>query len=85
MSTIGEWQPIESCPNDGFFLVHEDGAIRTMFRFEGRWEWPGVPILIDGIGNRLVSRETEQAGLGKLELSDCIYEPTHWMGLPDTP
>ena len=40
-----EWQPIETCPETGFFLVEEDTAIRTMWRYKGVWsspQWPGL-------------------------------------------
>ena len=35
---MSDWQPIETCPQDGFFLVHQDGAIRLMFRTRGEWQ-----------------------------------------------
>lgn len=82
---MSEWRPIETCPPDGFFLVHEDGAIRAMLRFGGKWDHPGVPVLVTEYGDRLTSLETERAYGRKLEISDCIYEPTHWMDLPDAP
>ena len=29
------WRPIETAPKDGYFLVHEDGAIRVKLRHKG--------------------------------------------------
>lgn len=67
------WQPIETCPDDGFFLVHEDGAIRAMFRTEGRWG--------------ATARPTDTFGDLRMDLRavECISEPTHWMPLPEPP
>jgi hypothetical protein len=81
---MSDWQAIETCPQDGFFLVYEGGAVRTMFRYQGRWDHPALPVMITEYGDRLTSSETERAYGRKLEISDCIYEPTHWMELPDT-
>jgi hypothetical protein len=79
------WQPIETCPQDGYFLVHQDGAIRTMMRFDGQWELPDIPILIDKVGNRLVAREVQEYRGETLEITCCVYEPTEWMEIPDAP
>lgn len=85
---MSEWQTItETSPPPGFYLVHEDGAIRTMMRNnDGSWENPAIPLLIDPVGNRLVPREVRETRPGHdLILSDCIYEPTDWMHLPEMP
>jgi hypothetical protein len=80
------WQPIETCPQTGFFLVTEDGAIRTMWRYEGKWDHIDPPILIDQWGHGLVSAEVERIYPGKrLGISGGIVEPTHWMELPPAP
>jgi hypothetical protein len=79
------WQPIETVPDEGFFLVHEDGAIRAMLREGRKWVHPGLPVLITEHGDRLVSTEVERAYGRRLEISDCVREPTHWMPLPEPP
>ena len=79
------WQPISTCPETGFFLVHEDGAIRTMMRYEGKFELPDIPVLVNEFGDRLVSREVFDAYGKTLQISGCIREPTHWMPIPDAP
>lgn len=33
-----QWRPIAIVPDDGFFLVHEGGAIRLWYRSRGYWE-----------------------------------------------
>ena len=40
-----EWQPIETCPQEGYFLVHEDTAIRLLLRIAGKWHKAGYPAL----------------------------------------
>ncbi len=82
----GWWLPIETCPETGFFLVHKDGAIRTMFRFDGKWDHADPPVLIDQWGDSMVSNEVEKHYPGKkLGISGGILEPTHWMPLPTPP
>lgn len=82
---MGEWQPIETAPKDGFFLVYRDGAMRTMWRYEGRWENPDIPVMVTEFGDKLVSNETERVYGRRLETSGGIYEPTHWQPLPEPP
>lgn len=43
---MADWQPIATCPETGFFLLHEKGAIRAMVRMNGKWEHPCLPVLI---------------------------------------
>lgn len=83
--TADDWRPIETCPQDGFFLVHEGGAVRSLLRSDGKWLQPGVPVMVTEYGDRLTSPETDRAYGRKLEISDCIYEPTHWMPIPEAP
>jgi hypothetical protein len=84
---MSEWQPIETAPLNEFLLLYEDGAMRCgMWSIlEGRWEPAEIPILIDKVGNRLVSREVEEFRGERLELSGFLWEPTHWMPLPPPP
>lgn len=83
---MSEWLPIETCPLDGFFLVHEDGAIRTMLRVDGRWEHLGIPVIKDEWGDSIAAPHYARMNPGKqLVISDCIYSPTHWMEVPDAP
>lgn len=75
---MSEWKPITAAsPADGFFLVYEDGVMRTMLRENGKWVSPGVPVKVTEWGDRVV--------IEGAVISDCIYEPTHWMSLPDAP
>jgi hypothetical protein len=82
---VSEWQPIETAPQDGFFLVYEDGAIRTMWRHEGKWELPDIPVLVNEYGDRMVSSDVQKAYGKTLSISGAIYEPTHWQSLPEPP
>lgn len=68
------WQPIETCPADGLFLVHENGAIRTMFCEKGRWL--ATAVAVDKYGDPCGDIKVRETG---------VYEPTDWMPLPDPP
>lgn len=81
---VSGWQPVPP-PEDGFYLAYEDGAMRTMFYDNGKWDHVAIPVMIGQFGDRLVSNEVEAAYGRKLEISDCIYEPTHWRHLPAAP
>jgi hypothetical protein len=75
---VSEWQPIETCPANTFCLVYEDGAIRTMFRTDGVWE--ATAIIVDEYGQGV-----DPARLGVKVRETGVYEPTHWMALPEPP
>lgn len=84
-----EWQPIETAPQDGYFLVHEDEAIRALFRFRGQWQKIGYPAIISNIwGDAIVGDDAKRflpPGY-RLEIRDgCCENPTHWMPLPEPP
>jgi hypothetical protein len=74
ISQFGQWLPIESCPANGLFLVHEDGAIRVMYRSRG--EWQATALALDAWGSTTVDIKVRETG---------VYEPTHWMPLPLPP
>ncbi len=83
------WQPIETAPKDGYMLVHEDGAIRALFRSRGVWQKIGYPAIVaTPWGDALVGQDAERIlpqGY-RLEICDgCCEGPTHWMPLPDAP
>jgi hypothetical protein len=81
-----DWQPIESAPRDGMVLLYEDGAMRLAFWEDGQWTQPAVPVLVTEHGDRLTRREVAQRNPHEtLALSDCLYEPTHWMPRPAPP
>lgn len=85
---MAEWQPIETAPDGELVLLYEDGAMRLAFKADdGHWEQPAVPIWRGEFGDGLSSNDLRQAyGIkGELALSDCLYEPTHWMPLPEPP
>lgn len=83
-----QWQPIETCPQDGYFLVYEDTAIRAKLRYKGQWQHTGYPALmtIGPWNDAIVGADAERIlkPLGyRLELRDgCCENPTHWMPLP---
>jgi hypothetical protein len=84
------WQPIETCPQDGYFLVHEAGAIRLLMRIDGKWRKTGYPALVtDLYGDVVVGLSAEHVlkPLGyHLEHRDgCCENPTHWAPLPARP
>lgn len=83
------WQTIETAPQDGFMLVHEDGAIRAILRVGGEWKQIGYPAIISHpFGDSIVGKDAERmlpSGY-RLELRDgCCESPTHWMPLPSPP
>lgn len=69
-----DWQPIETCPQEGLFLVHEDGAIRVMYRSRGEWE--ATAVAVDQWGASTADIKVRETG---------VYVPTHWMPLPAPP
>jgi hypothetical protein len=71
---MAEWRPIETCPQDTFCLVYQDGAIRTMLRENGAWL--SLAVAIDKFGDVVPGVDVRETG---------VYEPTHWMPLPDPP
>lgn len=68
------WKPIESCPQDGLFLVYQDGAMRMMYRCRG--EWQATATALDMYGDPDTRIKVRETG---------VYDPTHWMPLPDRP
>lgn len=69
-----EWQPIETAPTKGAFLV-----------FGGEWEgeWSGTYpnnfiVLVEASGGSFSVAHTEYYG-------PCIVGPTHWYPLPEPP
>lgn len=67
------WQPIETAPKDGtsILVAHELAVFSACWEKDGRETNTGQPGWIDGVMNR--SEEY------------VVYEPTHWMPLPDLP
>jgi hypothetical protein len=89
-----EWQPIESAPASGFFMVYEDGAYRLRLRNEGRWlDTAYAGIECAPLGDVAVGRAAQRildmlapAGAYKLVVRDGSCEnPAHWMPLPEEP
>lgn len=85
--TPSEWQPIKTCPESGFFLVCQDGAVRTMWRYKGEWRIPAMAVIVGPWGDSIVG---DGAALilpsgYKLAVHDDCAEPTHWMLLPEVP
>lgn len=85
------WQSIDTAPQDGLMLVHEDEAVRLLLRIDGKWHKPGYPALVTTSywGDVLVGQDAERIlkPLGyRLEHRDgCCENPTHWMPCPDLP
>lgn len=75
---MSEWQPIETCPQDTFCLVHEGGAIRTMYRSGGVWQ--PTAIIVDQWGQGV-----DPTRVGVTVRETGVYEPSHWMPLPEPP
>ncbi len=83
-----EWQPIETCPQTGFFLVEEDAAIRTMWRYEGRWESPAMFGLVGPWGDFINGPDDLRRVLPegyRIAIRELCMEPNHWMPLPKPP
>jgi hypothetical protein len=91
---LGAWQPIETAPESGYFMVYEDGAYRLRLRHEGKWldtayagiecaPWGDVAV---GRGAQRILDMRATAGAYKLVVRDgCCDNPTHWMPLPAPP
>ena len=83
------WQPIETAPQDGYMLVHEDGAIRALLRMKGVWHQVGYPAIISHPWQEVIVGEDAKRVLPpgyRLELRDgCCENPTHWMSMPELP
>lgn len=74
------WQPIETAPQDGYILVHEDGAFRALLRINGAWHRPAYPAIITHpFGEVIVGDDANRllpTGY-RLELRDgCCENPT---------
>lgn len=80
-----DWQPIETAPKDEFILLYEDGMMRCGLWENGGWHPAEIPVLIDKSENMIVSRELQALRGERLILSGFVYEPTHWMPLPEPP
>lgn len=91
---LGAWQPIETAPASGYFMVYEDGAYRLRLRHESKWldtayagiecaPWGDVAVGQDA--QRILDMRAT-AGAYKLVVRDGSCEnPTHWMPLPAPP
>ena len=83
---MSEWQPIETAPETGFFLVYEGGAVRAMLRYEGEWKHAPYPCIVDEFGDAIAGDDAMRlTGGRRLEVRDCIHAPTHWMPIPPPP
>ena len=83
-----EWQPIETCPETGFFLVEEDTAIRTMWRYKGVWSSPAMAGVVGPWGDFINGADDLRRLLPegyRLHIRELCMEPQHWMPLPPPP
>ena len=83
-----QWQPIETCPQSGYFLVQEDTAVRALLRIDGAWHKPGYPAIITPppFSDVLVGRDALRMlppGYSLEHRDGCCEEPTHWMPIAD--
>jgi hypothetical protein len=69
---MSTWEPIDSCPADGLFLVYEDGAIRLMFRTKG--EWQATAVAVDQYGASIEGVRVRETG---------VYQPQLWRPIDD--
>lgn len=82
------WRPIETAPQAGFMLVHEDDAMRALMRIDGVWHKPGYPALVNEWGDAIVGEDAMRLLLAgyRLEVRDgCCENPTEWQPLPPPP
>jgi hypothetical protein len=83
------WQPIETVPEDGYFLVHEDTAIRALLRINGEWQSTSYPVIVSNCWGDVIVGADAQRLLPegyKLGIEDgCCKNPTHWHPLPPPP
>ena len=84
-----EWQPIETAPETGYMLVHEDGAIRALMRINGKWKNTCYPaVIVPPWNDALVGDDALRllpAGASLIVRDGCCESPTHWMPLPEPP
>lgn len=83
------WQPIETAPKDGYFLFHEDGAIRAKLLIDGKFHSVAYPAIVTAPWGDVVVGEDAGRLLPSgctLAIRDgCCENPTHWMPLPKPP
>jgi hypothetical protein len=95
---MGEWQPIETAPKDGTaFLAFGLGpkqvdassidtreklvpGCRVMYWFEG---WDSEALVEESPG--LFRKVPTKTGARLRGSSDWLFQPSHWMPLPDPP
>ncbi len=84
-----KWQPIETLPEEGYFLIYEDEAVRLRMRYGGKWHDTAYPAIECAPWGDIAVGQDAQRILGegkKLVLRDgCCENPTHWMHLPAPP
>lgn len=75
------WQPISTVPKDGtIVLLHQDGTVRAGAWVDTSYE---SEELVEKRGNQRVY-EIVRTEAGHWTCDD-IYDPTHWMPLPEPP
>lgn len=85
------WQPIDSAPQDGYMLVHEDGALRALLRVGGVWHKPGYPALVttgpweDVLVGQDAERILKPMGCRLEHRDGCCENPTEWQPMPEPP
>lgn len=68
------WQPTEGISDNGFFLVHDGGAMRTMLRKNGYWL--STATALDEYGDPRSDIKVRETG---------VYEPTHYIDMETFP
>ena len=71
---MSEWQPIETAPKDGTYIVVSDGVRVSL----GLW----VSDVDQGAD---YEGQIGMAGWWSVDLGAKLDRPTHWMPLPDPP
>lgn len=85
------WLPIDSAPQDGYMLVHEDGALRALLRVGGVWHKPGYPALVttgpweDVLVGQDAERLLKPMGYRLEHRDGCCENPTEWQPMPEPP
>ena len=76
---MSEWQPIETAPKDGsYILIAGEGRVTIGFYHEDK----GKTLIADA---KPYWQDYDRSYWDRFETDDSWFAPTHWMPLPEPP